>query len=620
MTQPHTVRLLVDDQPAGEAPLDDTLELGRQRAGEPPPGRLLSGADGGPARLIVAPQHAKDNISRRHLTLTPQPGGQVRVENHSQAPLDRTDPNGPPIAPGQSADLDPPFALALPGRIIRVLPPSGDLHGVSTLDVPTRGPGAGELSLDARSLALLRPDQLRTLLEGVPRALGVLQSAVGAADFLERASGALVQIIGLDSGRVLLRRDDSWEVAAAHAAAPDPDWKPSRHVLERLLQTRSAVWQRPPAAGEPDSASLRLLDAVVAAPLLDRHDKIIGALYGERRRGSPPPGQPAHGRGSSQAPAHPDSHVEALLVDLLACGTATGLARLEQEQAALKATALFEQFFTPDLARRLSADPTLLEGHQADVTVLFADIRSFSAHSERLGPAGTVRWVNDVMGELSRCVLDEGGVLVDYIGDELMAMWGAPAEQPDQAARAVRAALAMQSALSDLDKRWQEELGSPLRLGVGISSGPAQVGNTGSSYKFKYGPLGNTVNLASRVQGLTKHLRCGLLVTAGTREQLGEGFSARRVVRARVVNIEGPVDVFEVETAGAGDRGTFFAESQAAQEALERGDFAAAARQAGAMLAVHSGDGPLLLTLARAADALVRGGAGFDPVWTPPGK
>jgi adenylate cyclase len=367
------------------------------------------------------------------------------------------------------------------------------------------------------------------------------------------------------------------------------------------------VWQKPREAREPDSASLQLLDTVVAAPLLDRHEQVIGVLYGERRK-------------DSRQTDRPDTHVEALLVNLLACGVSTGLARLEQEKAALRADTLFGQFFSPELARHLAADPGMLDGREAQVTVLFADVRNFSKHSEKLGAAVTVRWINDVLGELSRCVQEEGGVLVDYIGDELMAMWGAPAAQPDQAARAVRAGLKMQEVLPALDERWQETLGEPVRIGVGVNSGPAQVGNTGSQIKFKYGPLGNTVNLASRVRGLTMYLRGGVLVTEATQRELGERFIARRVVRARVVNIEAPVDLYEVERVGDGARKAFFAASQGALEALEAGRFAEAARAAGTLLTANAGDGPLLLVLARAADALVRGGVGFDAVWTPPGK
>src|SRR5205814_5749276 len=134
-----------------------------------------------------------------------------------------------------------------------------------------------------------------------------------------------------------------------------------------------------------------------------------------------------------------------------------------------------------------------------------------------------------------------------HIGDELMAMWGAPQAQPDHAVRAVRAALAIRGALPELNLCWAETLGEPMGLGIGLNTGPARVGNTGSQYKFKYGPLGNTVNLASRVQGLTKYLRCPLLVTAATRAGLDDRFLARRVCKTRVVNISTPVDLYEVE-------------------------------------------------------------------------
>jgi adenylate cyclase len=224
------------------------------------------------------------------------------------------------------------------------------------------------------------------------------------------------------------------------------------------------------------------------------------------------------------------------------------------------------------------------------------------------------------LSELSERVLDERGVLVDYMGDELLAMWGAPADQPDQAARAVRAAQAMFAALPALDERWRTLLGGTTEVGIGVSTGPARVGNIGSKIRFKYGPMGNTVNLGSRVQGLTRYLKCPLLVTGATRAQLGGDFVARRVVRARVVNIAAPVDLYEVEAAGPDERRHFFAEAEAALEALEAGDFARAAHRAAVLLQDHKGDGPLLLTLSRASGALVQDGRGFDPVWEPPGK
>jgi adenylate cyclase len=157
-------------------------------------------------------------------------------------------------------------------------------------------------------------------------------------------------------------------------------------------------------------------------------------------------------------------------------------------------------------------------------------------------------------------------------------------------------------------------------LGIGLNTGPARVGNTGSQFKFKYGPLGNTVNLASRVQGITKYVRSTLLVTAATRTRLGAEFIGRRVCRLRVVNIAEPVDLFEVEAAGSKEREQFFRDSEEALQALEEREFSRAAFAAGALLNRHPGDGPLRLTLARAAQMLVNEEAPFDPVWVPPGK
>ncbi len=256
--------------------------------------------------------------------------------------------------------------------------------------------------------------------------------------------------------------------------------------------------------------SLLGVSAVVASPILDEKGEVIGALYGDRKRYRSP-GQPPR-----------ITRLDAMLVELLASGVAAGLARTEFERRAVAARVQFEQFFTPELAHQIAIRPELLEGQESEITLLFCDIRGFSRISEHLGPAKTVRWINGVMGTLSDCVLAHGGVLVDYIGDELMAMWGAPAEQPDHARLACRAALQMLEILPEMNEEWIGEIGQPFDLGIGLNTGIARVGNTGSRHKFKYGPLGNTVNMASRVQGVTKYLKVRLLVTQATRERLGK--------------------------------------------------------------------------------------------------
>src|SRR5207245_10936183 len=164
---------------------------------------------------------------------------------------------------------------------------------------------------------------------------------------------------------------------------------------------------------------------------------------------------------------------EGMLSGLTAAGVAAGLARRQQEEAALTARIHFEQFFRAELAHQLATKPDLLEGRDAEVTILFCDIRGFSSFSERLGPARTVAWISDVMEVLSDCALSHRGVVVDYIGDELMAMWGAPEKQADHAKLACEAALAMREQLPELEGRWESLLGSPTRQGMGRNRGDA---------------------------------------------------------------------------------------------------------------------------------------------------
>lgn len=283
----------------------------------------------------------------------------------------------------------------------------------------------------------------------------------------------------------------------------------------------------------------------------------------------------------------------------------------------------FEQYFTPELARKLVRHPEMLtEGRSMDVTVLFCDIVGFSGISERLGPTDTIRWVSDVMGALSECVMAHGGVLVDYIGDELMAMWGAPNPQPKHAELACRAARDMIAQLAELDKRWSSVIGGKTSVSIGINSGEAYVGNVGTSRKFKYGALGNAVNLASRVQGATKYLKSRVLMTGETRTQIsGRIFSCRRLCRIRVKNIEKPVEVHELATEKVENWAAFRRDYETALKQFERGRFHRASSILGNLMAQHPDDGPSLLLMSRTVNALLQDPEElFEPIWELPGK
>ncbi|MCA1685897.1 MAG: adenylate/guanylate cyclase domain-containing protein, partial [Planctomycetia bacterium] len=477
-------------------------------------------------RVAIAPL-AEKTVSRRHVLIEPIPGRKARLTNQSAVVAFHL-PDGSELKPGATRETMIPAFFSVGNKVVRVQPAEAEEFRLQMLTEQTGAPGRsaaqGRLPLPPLPGAGTEGGEAERLVPWIQAFVEVLQSAVESNELYRTAARSVVDLVGLDTGRALVYDKGGWTtLESGPGSGGEAEWAPSRKILDRLIRERRTFWQDPKESGM-ELESLAGVNLVVAAPILNRRGEVIGALYGERRPGGRSAGLPKIRK------------LDALLVELLASGVAAGLTRIEQEKAAVAARVQFEQFFTPELAEELAARPDLLKGRDVEVTLLFCDIRGFSRVSERVGPATTVRWIGDVMGVLSECVLAHKGVLIDYIGDELIAMWGAPKEEPDHARLACRSALDMLSILPELSERWQSVLGEPIDLGIGLNTGVAQVGNTGSHRKFKYGALGNTVNLASRVQGATKYMKTRLLVTGSTRAQLDDGFACRRLCTVGVVN------------------------------------------------------------------------------------
>jgi adenylate cyclase len=590
--------------------LSEPIEFGRQEKEQDPLFvKLPCTSSAAGCRVFIA-RLQETNVSRGQLRIEPLAGDRIRVTNlSSKNPIMVRDSF--PIAPQSSCELAAPVLLSFADKSIRV-----ELHGSeaaefqSLLQRTMVGAQSHEISKSRTrfgTLPLLPEPEAESLVTWLQTVTNVLRSAGNSNDFFQRAAKGMVDLVGLDAGRVVLWDEHRWSVVAsftAHGIASRPvDRPPSSRVLDVLQREKRTIWQVPSLASQSIMASLVDVQAVVAAPILNRHDEVIGALYGDRLLGT-------------QSNSEPHiSRLEAMLVETLACGVEVGLARVEQEKVAVAARVQFEQFFTPELSRQLAAEPDMLKGRDADVTLLFCDIRGFSRISERLGPARTVEWLGGVMTVLSECVIAHHGVLVDYIGDELVAMWGAPTEQADHAELACRAAMDILRAVPELNERWDAYVGEPLRFGIGLNTGPARVGNTGTPRKFKYGPLGNTVNLASRVQGVTKYLKSPILVTEATRNRLGPEFAARKICQVRVVNISEAVALYELGTGNDPHWSAICKLYEQALHCFEQRSFREAAKILGNLLAEYPDDGPALVLLSRAVNALVKPDTAFDPVW-----
>ena len=592
-------------QPVYSTRFSGPVEIGRQQADEPACYNRVT-IDGG-VRIVVANQ-AEATFSRRHVRLEPQANGMVVVRNLSAAVPIATDSAGV-VGPQDQRELKPPFVLVVGDRSMRIEPEVQIDPQMVSLANATMAPGRQRppsTRIRAIAAAASGDEHGETLVQWLQAAMSVFQSAASSPDFLERAAEAVVELVGLDTASVVIWDGTIWNPQNVHTRSGQvsDSWQPSRTILE-AARTERRTFRR--ATSQESAASLKGVEALVAAPILDAQGEVIGALYGDRR-------QPAEDRDSVDI-----TQLEAMLVELLASGVAAGLARMEQERTALAARVRFEQFFTPELAQQLEAHPDLLEGKDAEISALFCDVRGFSRISERLGATRTFAWICDVMEEFSECIQRYDGVLVDYIGDEVIAMWGAPVETPDHATLACQAALEMVTKLGELNKRWTEELGEPIGIGVGVNSGRARVGNTGSTRKLKYGPLGNTVNLASRVQGATKHLKSRILITGDTAAKLGPEINRRRLSRVRVVNIDTPVDLYEIVATADQSWCELRDRYETALDAVERKEFFTATKHLGNLVADYPNDGPSQLLLSRAVNAMISRDD-FDLVWELEGK
>ncbi|MBA4387488.1 MAG: hypothetical protein C0404_05865 [Verrucomicrobia bacterium] len=208
----------------------------------------------------------------------------------------------------------------------------------------------------------------------------------------------------------------------------------------------------------------------------------------------------------------------------------------------------FQMYVSPEFVNILAKDPDrlVLGGEEKELTILFSDLEGFTSLSEVTASKDLVAMLNEYLDSMTGILLEHGGTLDKYVGDAVMAFWGAPILQGDHAGRAVRAALAMADASARLSGQF-ERAGRPgIRTRFGLNTGRVIVGNIGSRTRFNYTVIGDEVNLASRLEGANKTYGTNLIVSESTRRLAGDTFRWRELDLVKVKGRETPVRIYEV--------------------------------------------------------------------------
>ncbi len=222
----------------------------------------------------------------------------------------------------------------------------------------------------------------------------------------------------------------------------------------------------------------------------------------------------------------------------------------EREKRRIRDT--FRLYLDPEVTEQLAREPerVRLGGDRCTVTVFFSDIRGFTTNvealQERSGPEEVAKLMNEYLTAMTNILFEHRGLLDKYIGDAVMALWGAPVAVPDHAKRACQTALHMLDALAPLNQRWRT-LGWPhVAIGIGIDTGEVVVGNFGSATRFNYTAMGDHVNLASRLEGLNKTYRTRILLSETTQREVADDFVCREVDRVEVKGKHRSVTIYEL--------------------------------------------------------------------------
>lgn len=268
----------------------------------------------------------------------------------------------------------------------------------------------------------------------------------------------------------------------------------------------------------------------------------------------------------------------------------------------------FQQYVAPSIIHQLLERPELLKlgGEEQELTAMFSDIRNFTGISETMPPHELVELLNEHLSDMTDVIFQYWGTLDKYIGDSIMAFWGAPYPQPDHAERACKAGLSMLKGLEAAQTRMREQGKPPLNIGIGVNTGPMLVGNMGSRRRFNFTIMGDNVNLASRLESLNKTFGTRLIISESTYQAVATKTLVRELDLIRVKGKSVPVKIYEL--LGISDEGEEMRDLvdrfHAALEAYRSARWETAIGMFGELLRDYPDDGPTRIFIQRCWDLI----------------
>jgi adenylate cyclase len=285
----------------------------------------------------------------------------------------------------------------------------------------------------------------------------------------------------------------------------------------------------------------------------------------------------------------------------------TSLRMISEEREKRKIRKSFSQYLSPGVIELIEKDPEKYirpGGEMKELTVLFSDIRGFTTISEGLTPDELVLLLNEYFGHMTDIVFATDGTLDKYIGDAIMAFWGSPYPQADHAFRSCSCALRMVRGLAQLNAKWKAAGHPPISIGIGLNTGQVNVGNMGSARRLSWTVMGDNVNLASRLEGITKQYHVQLIISEATYRQVSDQFVCRELDKIRVKGKNLPVNIYELMDVAA-EKSKYeqlLSQFNSAMNAYRAQNWSEAAEKFADILTTFPDDGPTQIFLERALE------------------